>query len=116
MNTAIEAGSVPICLLMVILFFSRRTSLPLLLSVHFIGITIHLGLAAYVGHQIPNVEKDFARQLVQGFSQMVPVVMIWVPYLFVSKRVRNTFTRQRAKKPPAILPPPLPRFVGHGTP
>jgi hypothetical protein len=47
-------------------------------------------------------------EIAKTLFQLFVAACIWVPYMFVSQRVKSTFTRERAVTQKAVQPPPLP--------
>jgi len=79
-----------VSILIAFLFFQRRRSLPVVLSVFLGASAIYILGDAVLAFQIPAVAeqndaafRDVGRAIVQA--------AIWIPYLLVSKRVRYTF-------------------------
>lgn len=110
LDAAIISAMVPFHVLLLVLFFQRRTSFPSLQAVLFVFSAVYGGAVAYVYSQIPSIRPEDVQEAAKDLSRAIFAVVIWVPYLFVSKRVQNTFRRRRR----AQTPPPLPR--GPATP
>lgn len=73
--------------LLVILFFQRRSSFPLLMSIR-LGASAFVAIAdTYFVHQIsPEIDMD-----TKGIIQAIVGAAIWIPYLQTSERVKKTF-------------------------
>lgn len=81
------------CLLLLTLFFNKRTSLPRLITIFYIANCILL-----VGDQvlseliIPELFTDVQRnQMYKEISKSIMAVIIWVPFFNISQSVKNTF-------------------------
>jgi len=83
--------------LLIVLFFQRRTSLPKLISIYFLASFIFLladsvfaAQLLVVGEELPDYStlwSDAGRSFIAA--------LIWVPYFLTSERVKNTFCVQR---------------------
>lgn len=104
LDMAVLAAMVPFYSLLLILFFKRRTSLPPFLAGLFVWTAVYSALVIYFYGQIPSLQPEDIDEASKDLTRAIVTVVIWVPYLFVSKRVQNTFTRRRV----APKPPPLP--------
>lgn len=87
-----------------IIFFQRRSSFPLLYQFYLVGMFIFLlGETIY----IEIVQPDSATfEEYKEIGRSFIAVLIWVPYMRISKRVKETFTKRL--KPEVAVPPPLP--------
>ncbi|MBU8977261.1 MULTISPECIES: DUF2569 domain-containing protein [unclassified Lysobacter] len=85
------------------MYFMKTPSFPRWMIVLLVGNVAFLGLDVYLTMQIPHL-RDGAMGGVRQVIGACVAVLIWVPYLLVSKRVRNTFGR---------TPPPVPRREPH---
>ena len=95
----------PLELLQIVLYIQLRTSLPKLLIVEFI-ILLAEGVIFGVVYQIlPGVDEGAKAEWFAVFVSGLLAAMIWIPYLLVSRRVRNTFVVRRGA---GVVPPPLP--------
>ncbi len=115
-DTVIQSAIVPFNILLMILFFQRRTSFPALQSIFFIFIVIYTVGVSLVSHQIPSIALEDLKSSIQTFIKSLPSLLIWVPYLCTSKRVRHTFIEQRSARPQTATPPPLPFHPGSPAP
>ena len=104
------AASLPFSLLFVVLFFKHRTSYPLLQGVDWILIILLCSARAWVYDVLPNVDKAIVSENSTNLIRNVIHALIWIPYLVVSDRVRNTFIRRRGTGSHSTpsAPPPLP--------
>ena len=86
-------------ILLLILFFSKRTSFPRMQVVYYVAwittsITSTLLFSAIKGFDeavLADCQADVGRSIMQS--------AIWVPYFLISKRVRSTFVRRRSMQP-----------------
>ncbi|HMC96791.1 MAG TPA: DUF2569 family protein, partial [Flavobacteriales bacterium] len=107
MHVAQLMGFVQLALtiLLLVLFFKRRSSVPLLMQVLYIGSLVWLLVDFWIYEAMdlgtvlgePYGTKDIIRSFI--------VAVIWVPVFGLSERVRLTFTRQLRRVPGA--PPPF---------
>lgn len=90
-------------ILLVILFFRRRTSLPLLIKIFYLAVALGLMLDAFL-YALLDVEqlsglayptKDLIRAIIGA--------AVWVPVFHLSERVKRTFTLRRSKF--GVIPP-----------
>lgn len=90
---AINAGLVIVWLLVAFLFFSKKEAFPkfyigiMVFTLVFILADALAGKVVLPNEPVfdPDTTKELVRQLI--------VVLIWVPYMFVSKRVKATFVK-----------------------
>ena len=85
-----------------LLLFSRRSSRFPTLMVRYYVASLLFGATDYFAVEaIPSIaaQNDVAstRELIRG----IMTCLIWVPYMYKSRRVRNTFVEPRAVPPPA---------------
>ena len=83
----------PFSVLMIVLFFKRRTSLPRLISIYY-AITCFVTIAdTVVAFQLDNAltsQQSYFRNMISGILG----VLIWIPYFHFSSRVKETFVRR----------------------
>jgi transglutaminase-like putative cysteine protease len=73
--------------LVVILFFQRRSSVPMLVTIQLVVSCIVLIVDNFIAREIsPGTELD-----IKGMMQSVIGATIWVPYFHLSERVKETF-------------------------
>ncbi len=86
-------------ILLIVLFFSKRTSLPILM-IYFYGINLAIILiGGFVLNQsgIPN--PDFVKDIFKALLSSA----IWIPYFLTSNRVKNTFCNVYTKTRPIYI-------------
>lgn len=72
------------------LFFTKSRRFPRMFILY-VAVTLIFQIADYVlAEQIPAVAAEGAESLVE-IARTVITAIIWVPYMLVSKRVKNTF-------------------------
>lgn len=73
--------------LLVVLFFQRKSSFPLLMSIRLGSSAFIVILDSYYVHQInPEINMD-----TKGIVQAIFGAAVWIPYLQTSQRVKKTF-------------------------
>jgi hypothetical protein len=94
-----------------VLFFQRRSSVPLLMKVLYAGtlawLCVDFWIYEAMGLEELLGEPYGAKEITRAFI----AAAIWVPVFHLSERVRLTFNRQLdpfAQLPPAMEPPPPP--------
>lgn len=81
-------------IMVVVLFFQRRSSLPTIITIGYIVTFVMLVVDEFIANQMaigspePVAWKDITRALI--------TVVIWVPYFHYSERVKNTFVIRRS--------------------
>jgi hypothetical protein len=90
-------------ILLLVLFFHDRTSFPRILAAYFIILLIVSAIQMPIYGAIPNVDQDALAELRVGLIRDLIPLSIWVPYLFVSRRVKNTFRNRRKRPVPAAI-------------
>lgn len=105
MDTVFVSMLIPISLLILVLFFKRRTSTPLIMAVFFVCLTLYHGLSVVVYNELPGIGPEYKTDASKTLLKSLFTIVVWVPYLFLSRRVRNTFQYTRKKMQ---MPPPLP--------
>ncbi len=97
--------------LLLILLLARRTSFPRLMVVYYIlWITSAFGLQFMWSH-IDAFDAEILAEYKSNQIQALAASIIWIPYFFVSKRVRSTFVVRRSKVPVPAPPPELPAIA-----
>lgn len=84
--------------LVLILFFQRRTSFPLVFTVFLAGSLFFTILDIYVAsfflEESAVTPSDYADSLRTIFSQLIAAA-IWIPYVRISDRAKSTFTQRK---------------------
>lgn len=112
-DAALSAGMIPLSVLTLVLLFRKRTSFPAFQILSMVLAALYLGGITLCFSRLPGIEPAIMQETVQSFGKACTSAVIWVPYLLVSKRVRNTFTRRRRPSPSSV-PPPLPAAMAPG--
>jgi transglutaminase-like putative cysteine protease len=92
--------------LIVLLFFRRRSSLPRLISIFFVGNFVFLLVDLVLTKTVANNNDPVSYK---ALAQTFFAAAIWVPYFNMSQRVNETFVERLNDEPPAeiLLPEPL---------
>lgn len=78
---------------LLVLFFMESRSFPtLFIAVAFINLAFIVGDALVVSVLVPDVPV-FDAETTREIARSLFAVAVWVPYMLVSKRVKNTFVR-----------------------
>ena len=107
-NFASLCALLPLEILLAVLFFKKRTSLPWLLSVYFALVFVASSGVTLMFSAISTMDQDFVKESYGDVGKVFVGALVWIPYLFLSKRVALTFVRRRRLPPVAAMPPPLP--------
>ncbi len=93
----LNIGFLVFSILLLTLFFKRRTSLPNLFSIYLITNFVFLLLDAFISSEIYEIpmEKTETKALVRMFIG----ACIWVPYFQFSERVKDTFVNLHGSIP-----------------
>ncbi len=93
-------------LLLVLLFFQRRSSLPRLWIAGLVVFPLLWGLSTWLGLSIPAVRQETnTADTIKEFLRAAATALVWGLYFLRSARVRATFTRRRRHGPPAAVTP-----------
>lgn len=92
-------------LTLLVMFFMKTPSFPRWMIALLVGNVVFLGLDVYLTMQIPQLRELASATGMRQIAGACAAVLIWVPYLLNSKRVRNTFSRR-----PAAVPRTEPRW------
>lgn len=101
----------PLSIIVIILFFKKRSSFPQL-YIAFLGLSFATEAFIYVLLlKSEGIERSVMDEAQIGCISYAIHVAIWIPYLLISKRVRNTFRLKRKNQlsptPTPPGPPPL---------
>ena len=78
-------------LFLLYLLFTKSHRFPKMFIVFAVANLIFVVGDALIGNQIPAVAASGAESMAKEIGRSFIVVAIWVPYMLVSKRVKNTF-------------------------
>jgi hypothetical protein len=84
-------GFVVAWLVLVILFFKRSRNFPRMFVLVFLLNLPFILVDAWLGSLVLKDEPMFDPDTARALAHVVASVVIWVPYMRLSKRVRNTF-------------------------
>jgi hypothetical protein len=79
-----------VSLLLLILFFLKRAVWPRCYAGFLFALLVGVGLDIFLTLQIPAA-KGALSDNIRGLVQVVMAAAVWIPYCFVSKRVKATF-------------------------
>lgn len=74
-------------------FFRRQRQFPILFVALIALQVLDLGLQWALHHYLPGFDATTGKELVRETFQVAGQCLIWVPYMFVSERVKLTFVR-----------------------
>lgn len=80
-------------ILLIAAFLNRRSNFPLLLSIRYGGSILFLGLETYLMHEMGLLDKEFSNDMMKEITKLIIGGAIWVPYVFLSERAKETFVR-----------------------
>jgi transglutaminase-like putative cysteine protease len=75
--------------LLAVLFFERRSSFPILMSIQIASSVIFIGVDTMVDYNINPTTTEY-----KTFVQVIISAVVWLPYLNISSRVKETFVNQ----------------------
>jgi hypothetical protein len=75
-------------ILLIVLFFQRRSSFPLLMTIHIAAHLVVITTDTFLGRAIAADPSSIS---LKDFGQAVFAAVIWIPYLNISQRVKETF-------------------------
>jgi transglutaminase-like putative cysteine protease len=76
-------------ILLAVLFFERRSAFPILMSVQIASSVIFLGADTLVNYYINPTSVEY-----KTIIQTIISAVVWLPYLYISTRVKETFVNQ----------------------
>lgn len=85
-------------LFLIIMFFTRRHTLPRLFIKYFVFCTTVFAVDLLAVHLLPYPEMEVSHADFTELLQMVFYTILWSSYFIMSKRVKATFTRTRSNK------------------
>ena len=74
-----------------VLFFRRSPAFPKLMVVYYVGNLLVVGLFFFSSRLIPAVAAKDDPESHSALFRAIVRCVIWVPYMYRSRRVRNTF-------------------------
>jgi len=94
-------------ILLIVLYFQHRTSVPLLMKVLYIGTLAWICVDFWI-YEAMDLEEALgeaygSKEIIRSFI----AAAIWVPVFHLSERVRFTFTRQLDPLAAVIMAPPV---------
>jgi hypothetical protein len=105
----------PVYLYALILFLRRHRFFPVLLVVIFAYEVVTSFFFAIALQAIPGADGAVKAEFLKTFFQSLFAAVIWIPYLFVSRRVASTFRKGGPDQVlPSRTPPPLPLTASPG--
>lgn len=81
-------------LVMLVLLFTKSRWFPRGMIAMYVASVLFLGADLFIGMQVPAVAQEIGAS-VTALVRAIFAAAIWIPYLLVSKRVRNTFVDRR---------------------
>jgi hypothetical protein len=80
-------------LLLIVLFFKRRTSFPLMMSVNYGFILLFVSIETYVLYKIGHLDSNAINETTSQLTRLIISGAIWIPYLYLSERSKETFLK-----------------------
>jgi hypothetical protein len=83
--------SIAYSILLIVLFFKKRTSFPLLMSLKYAYTFLFISLETYVLYEIGQLDSNETDNTIRELTKLVISGAIWIPYLYMSERSKETF-------------------------
>ena len=78
-------------ILLIILFFKRRTSFPLLMSMSYAYTFLFISLETLLLYEMGHLNSDDTNNTIKQLTKLIISGAIWIPYLYISERSKETF-------------------------
>jgi transglutaminase-like putative cysteine protease len=78
-------------IMLIVLFFRRRTSFPLLMSASYGFTLLFVSGETYLLYQMGQLDADAIKETSSQLTRLIINGAIWIPYLYVSERSKETF-------------------------
>ncbi|PTY03255.1 hypothetical protein DB347_22530 [Opitutaceae bacterium EW11] len=105
---AMQLGLLVLFVLSIVTFFRRHRIFPLLFVANFAGVALFTLVDSVLVANLIGWSEANTMEIVGTVPALVIAGAIWVPYAFVSRRVKATFVHGSASKPEATPPEPPP--------
>jgi hypothetical protein len=79
-------------ILLILLFFKKRSSFPMLMAIRYAGSIFFLGLETYCLYSMDLLDNNSNTETIKDLTQLIVGGAIWIPYLYLSERSKETFT------------------------